>query len=274
MLPRAWGLSIANTLRDTALRPVVAIEARAAQDHKARFGYLALQHRNDSLAVLVQQQQALRRENENLRGLVGVRARLVHPAVAAEVLHRPTLTDTRLLLLDVGRDRGVQPFDPVVTAEGLVGYIASVGPTTSNALTWDNTDFAAAATTVDGHVRGFVRPSQRFGRGAASLDLQGIAMLDSLPAGTTVITSGSGGTFPPGIPIGKVVAVDREVFGYDRIFRVVPFADPGQATHVMVLTTPRDSVYPAALPPPAPRPVAPSGSTTVAPADTPSVKHP
>ncbi len=255
-LPRSWSFSIAAALRQTVLRPVVAIQARANQDRTSRFSLHSVERSRDSLAVLVQQQDALRRENDNLRGLVGVRARLTTASVSAEVLHRPTVTDARMLLLDAGSASGVRNFDPVVTAEGLIGYIVSTGPHSSSALTWANPDFAASAMTADGRVSGFIHPAPGLNASGPTLELTGVALRDSLPRGTSVLTAGAGGTFPRGIPVGRIVSMAPEVNGYGGIYRVIPFASPGAASHVIILISPRDSVFPAPsrlpLPPPAP----------------------
>ncbi|MES1259877.1 MAG: rod shape-determining protein MreC [Gemmatimonadota bacterium] len=242
-LPRSWALSVASGLRQTALRPIVALEARAERDRRARFALAGVEHTSDSLSILAQQQAALRRENEILRGIAGVRAGLSHPGVSAEVLHRPTVTDSRMLLLDVGAAEGVQMFDPVVTADGLIGSIVTTSAHNSSALTWANPDFAASAITSDGSVSGFVHPSTSGIGPNTILELQGIPLRDSLANGTIVMTAGSGGTYPRGIPIGRIVGIGREVNGYDRIYRVIPFAAPGEASHVIVLTSPRDSLY-------------------------------
>ena len=243
-LPRSWGLTVASGLRQTALRPLVALQARADHDRRSRFELATVQRSHDSLAVLVQQQEALRSENDNLRGLLGVRARLSHPSVSAEVLHRPTITDTRMLLLDVGTADGVRAFDPVVTADGLIGAIVVASARSSSAITWANPDFSASAVTADGRVNGFVHPSASTGLSGPMLELHGIALRDSLPVGTIVLTAGAGGTYPRGIPIGTIAAIGRDQNGYDRIYRVIPFASPGAASHVVVLTSPRDSLYP------------------------------
>lgn len=249
LLPGSWGLAVATALRETAFRPVVALQARANQDRRSRFELAQVQRSHDSLAVLVQQQAALRSENDNLRGLIGVRARLAQPSVSAEVLHRPTVTDTRMLLLDVGTADGVRMFDPVVTADGLIGSVVSAGARTSSAITWANPDFSAAAVTADGRVSGFIRPSTSVGMAGPILELRGIALRDSLAVGTVVLTAGAGGTYPRGIPIGRVQSIGRDENGYDRIYRVIPFAFPGAASHVVVLTSPRDSSYPRAIRP-------------------------
>jgi rod shape-determining protein MreC len=247
-LPRSWALPFAATLRQTAFRPVVALQSRAGLDRTSRFDLEQVRRSHDSLALLVQQQAALRLENENLRGLIGVRARLSNPIVPAEILHQPTPTDARILLLDVGTADGVRTFDPVVTADGLIGSIVSAGPHSSNALTWVNPDFAASAMTADGRVRGFVHAANASRASGPLLELHGVALRDSLAIGTIVVTAGAGGVYPIGIPIGRVVSVGKEENGYDHIFRVLPFAYPGNASHVLVLVTPRDSIFPRPLP--------------------------
>jgi rod shape-determining protein MreC len=251
-LPRSWGLSVAAGLRQTALRPLVALQARAEHDRRSRFDLAQVQRSHDSLAVLVQQQDALRRENDNLRGLAGVRARLTSSSVSAEVLHQPSVTDTRMLLLDVGTSDGVRVFDPVVTAEGLIGSIVSASTTSSSAITWANPDFSASAITSDGRVTGFIHPATSVSISGQLLELHGIARRDSLAVGTAVLTAGAGGTYPRGIPIGRVVSIGSDENGYDRVYRVIPFASPGAASHVIVLTSPRDSLYPRSA-----RPVTP-----------------
>ena len=75
------------------------------------------------------------------------------------------------------------------------------------------------------------------------LELRGVALRDSLPTGALVYTSGLGGVYPRAIPIGRVIGVESDPMGYERLYRVAPFTNPGRATHVMVLITPRDSIY-------------------------------
>jgi rod shape-determining protein MreC len=251
-LPHTWTLSFAAKVRQTVLRPIVALQARAVQDRTARFQLASIQHSRDSLALLVGQQFAIRRENENLRALLGVRARPAQATVAADVLHQPTITDARMLLLDVGSAEGVHSFDAVITADGLIGAVISLGPHSSAVMTWVHPDFAASAVTADGRVFGFLH-SSRSKSAVPILELQGVALRDSLAVGTVVMTAGAGGTYPHGIPVGRIVSVAGDTTGYDRVYHVVPFASPGDASHVVILIGPRDSVT-AALPPRAPPP--------------------
>ncbi|HEY3935528.1 MAG TPA: rod shape-determining protein MreC [Gemmatimonadales bacterium] len=257
-LPRPLSLRLAGAIRQSILRPIVALQARAAQDRAARFDLAAIRRDRDLLAVQVQQHAALDRENADLRALLGVRARMVRPVVPATVLHQPTITDSRVLLLDVGSANGVANFDPVVTADGLLGAVINAGPHSSSAMTWAHPDFAVSAVTADGKVLGFIRPAPIPGGNGAVLELHGVALRDTIAPGTIVLTAGAGGTYPHGIPIGRILSGRRDENGYDAIYRVIPFANPGDASDVIVLITPHDSTW---LPRPAPLPPAPPATT-------------
>lgn len=242
-MPRVWSASLVASVRRSVLRPLVAIQARAEQDRTARFSLAAIQFSRDSLAQIVLAGDAVRQENENLRELVGLRARVTRPYVAAEVLHRPTPTDARMLLLGDGQARGIEAFDPVVTAEGLVGYVWNAGPHSAAALTWQHPEFRASAVTGDGRVLGMISPLTSGENGQVVLQLRGVALRDSLALGTLVYTAGLGGVYPRGIPIGSVESMELDVLGFERVYRVLPLVNPGMVTHVIVITAPRDSVF-------------------------------
>jgi rod shape-determining protein MreC len=56
-----------------------------------------------------------------------------------------------------------------------------------------------------------------------------------VPLGTLVLSSGLGGVFPKGIPVGTVIGTVREEAGWERVYRLRPAANPGSAAHVLVL---------------------------------------
>ena len=71
---------------------------------------------------------------------------------------------------------------------------------------------------------------------------------DSVPAGTLVLSSGLGGVYPKGIPVGTVTGVVREQAGWERVYRLLPAANPGGVAHVLVLVSPPGSQPGARLP--------------------------
>jgi rod shape-determining protein MreC len=67
------------------------------------------------------------------------------------------------------------------------------------------------------------------------LELRGVPYRDTIPAGTLVLTSGLGGVYPKGIPVGRVLGVVRELTGWERTYLVLPAANPAHAAHALVL---------------------------------------
>jgi cell shape-determining protein MreC len=241
-LPRSWAAGISSSVQSTVLRPVVTLQARAAQDRTSRFRLDDIQSARDSLALLVMADSSVRRENADLRRLLGLRASPPVRWIPAQTLHRPTPTDARVIMLDAGSNRGVARYQPVLTPDGVLGYIWSVSSNASSVQTWMHPDWRASAVTGDGAIMGILAPSTVGSSGQQMLELRGVALRDSLIDGTIVYTSGLGGVYPRMIPVGTVVGVGADPMGYERVFRVAPFVVPGLANQVMVLQGSADSL--------------------------------
>ena len=236
--PTSWGLGIAAALRETVLAPLVWLQSRAEEGKTSRSRLLAITTQRDSAAYLAQGIPSLLAENERLRQLLALSRRLSTPYLAAEVLHQSGVTDGRTLLLSVGGRDGVVPFDPVVAPDGLIGVIISASSHTSVAMTWAHPEFRVSAFTVDGNAAGVVAPSISSSGPEGVLEFRGVPYRDSVPAGTPVLSSGLGGVYPMGIPVGTVTGAIREQAGWERVYRVLPAANPGSTAHVLVLVSP------------------------------------
>ncbi len=241
LLPSRVSYRVATGIRETALLPIVWLQLRAEEGRTSRARFQSLQAERDSASIAAQSLSALVSENERLRLLVGMGRRAKLPYVAADVMHQTSPTDDRTLLLSVGVRSGVRPYAPVVSPEGLVGTIVSVGPSTSIAMSWAHPEFRAHAVTADGSIQGVVRPSTSTSASETFLELHGVAYRDSVPNGTVVFTSGLGGVYPKGIPIGRIAGIRREQLGWERVYRLTPSANPGLVAHVLVYLVPRDS---------------------------------
>jgi rod shape-determining protein MreC len=239
--PARWGHGIADTLRGTVLAPLVWLQARAEEGRTSRMRFRAVTAERDSASYLAQFLPSLRAENERLRQLLRLSHRLNTTYVPAEVLHQPHATDGRTLLLSVGSRQGVGPFNPVVAPEGLIGVIMSVTSRSSIAMSWAHPEFRVSAFTVSGNALGVVAPSSEGRNGEGALELRGVPYRDSVPLGTLVLSSGLGGVFPKGIPVGTVTGTVREEAGWERVYRLRPAANPGSAAHVLVLVGSRTS---------------------------------
>ncbi len=266
-LPEGLRAPIAGALRRTILAPAVAAEKQAAQSREQRQDVLALRSERDSLALAAELLPALRTENAQLRLLLRLGGRLGYGYVPAEVLHQTGIADGLTLLLSAGRREGVEPLAPVIAPDGLVGSVLSVDPHSSIAMAWTHPDFRVSAMVEGGRVFGIV--AARRGEAAGEvMELKGIAYRETLPVGTRVVTSGLGGIFPQGIPIGTVQGVLTETAGWERTYLLKPAVHPAQASHVMVLTLARardtlSAAFDTAVPTPAPIPAAPADTAPI-----------
>jgi rod shape-determining protein MreC len=176
--------------------------------------------------------EAVRLENRDLRGLLEFAEDQPVRLVAARVVGRNFDTRPTMILVDVGEMGGVVEKLPVVTAEGVFGKTVAVNPRSSRVMLYSHPDFSASALLLGGdHLEFGVVRSDRNG----SLELY-LSLRSASAPGNRIVTSGYGGTFPRGIPIGDIVEVreDRRL-GLQRIDRLRPVVDLESVTAAFVL---------------------------------------
>jgi rod shape-determining protein MreC len=162
-------------------------------------------------------------ENRRLRRLLELRNRLPVATLAGEVIAREWGGWVRSLTVNRGRGDDVRRLTAVISPDGLVGRIVDVrtGASIVQVLTDPSSTVGAHAlrTRTPGIVEGEPRGTIRFKYMAR--DGAGIAVDD------VIVTSGLGGLFPRGVPIGRVRAIDDRgsaLFHYALLAPVVDFA--------------------------------------------------
>ncbi len=226
---------IAAALRTSVLSPFVSLEGYASSVRAAvaaRHDVLLTRGQVASQALRV---RAVADENVTLRTLLGLSARLEDGFVPAELLPSRGAGDDFTIALAIGADAGVQPFLPVVTADGLVGMVQSVDRATSFAITWAHPDFRVSAMSVDEGAFGIVQPHLGAGAERWLLEMRGVPFRAKLDAGTLIVSSGLGATYPRGIPIGTVLGELATPEKWARTYLVKPSVLPASIGPVLVL---------------------------------------
>lgn len=236
--PRKSREQIASTLRTRVLAPLVRLEGRAATVRAA------VTSRNDVLAtrgravVDTLSLRAVADENVTLRRLLGLAARLQDGFVPAELL--PSAAgDDFTIVLTAGSQTGVAAFQPVITADGLVGMVESVDATTSYAITWAHPDFRVSAMSVDQNAFGIVQPHLGNGAERWLLEMRGVPFRAKLDSGTLIVSSGLGATYPRGIPVGTVLGEITTPEKWARTYLLKPSVLPEAIGPVLVLNAAR-----------------------------------
>ena len=162
-------------------------------------------------------------ENRRLRTLLALKSRLPLETITGEIIAREWGGWVRSLTVNRGRGDDVRRLTAVISPDGLVGRVIDVRPGASivQVLTDPTSTVGAHSlrTRAPGIVEGDPRGTIRFkymARGGAGLSV-----------GDLVVTSGQGGVFPRGVPIGRVRSIDDRgaaLFHYAALEPVVDFA--------------------------------------------------
>jgi rod shape-determining protein MreC len=237
-VPTSVQEALASGVRRTVLAPFLALQHETELLRSSRARLRRLVAERDSALVGALRLDALDEENARLRDLLSLRERLGFRAVPADVLRQTLPTAGLTLVLSAGASSGVRPLTPVVAPGGLLGVVRSVDADYSVAILWMHPDFRVSAMTPDGSVFGLVGPAAATGPETMLLQLTGVPYRDIVPPGTRLFTSGFGGVYPRGIPIGDVMGVAREEEGVSRTYVVRPAVHPAAVSHVILLVAP------------------------------------
>ena len=105
----------------------------------------------------------------------------------------------------------------------------------SFAIIWAHPDFRVSAMAADGSAFGIVKPHLSSSPERYLFELNGVQLSASLPTGTPIVSSGVGGVYPRGIPIGTVIGELKTTEGWARTYLVQPAVHPFDVTSVLVL---------------------------------------
>ncbi len=237
LLPEVPKDALGHSLRATVLRPFIALQ-RGSADRTGRYAdATGLRAERDSLASFLVGQATLAAENRQLRQLLGFRERLTYSFVAAEARPEAGPGSYGVLRLSAGARDGVRAGAPVITARGLAGLVGHLGGESSTMLAWTHSDFRASVMTVEGETYGVARPLEG-PNGETVLAFSPVAFHTAPDTGTLIVTSGEGGVYPRGIPVGTVAGSGTDPNGWLRIYYVRPLVSPAQMGHVLILGEP------------------------------------
>jgi rod shape-determining protein MreC len=250
VLPPNLREPVAASLRRSLVAPLVRLQQSA---ERWRAAYLSAEReelRRDTLALAAARVPTLESENERLRRLLGLGSELKWGFIVAQALQGRGRVEDFTITLSAGSNAGVRERSLVVAPEGVVGLVQTVDPTMSLSILFAHPDFRVSAMSADGSAFGIVQPHlAKTGATAAQssflaserwlLELRGVPFRSTLKPGAVVYSSGLGGIYPRGIPVGVVLGELKTAEAWARTYLLRPAVNPAEVSAVMVLTPQR-----------------------------------
>lgn len=193
---------------------------------------LALRQQHSHDAAQLSQLQSLQQENAQLRNLLALPLRSEFSAQPAEIVYAERDVFKRKLLINKGADARVEIGQVVIDDQGIVGQITRVYPWLAEVTLITEKDHAVPVQIVRNGLRTIV-----FGAGDTSqLSLRYMPISSDIQNGDILVTSGIDGLYPPGIPVAKVVKIERDAaYPFARV-TCLPLAGVDRNRHLLVLS--------------------------------------
>jgi rod shape-determining protein MreC len=221
---------LASASQQTASKASDAVVPRSELERQNE----QLRRENAQLKLQATQAVEIARENDRLRQMVRWQSQKPWKLKLARVVLRDPANWWRTVQIDLGSRDGVRENAPVLTPEGLVGRVRSVGLTSAQVvLLGDPNCKVAARVENDTHADGIVGTSGPFD--TSLVEFTHLERGVNLKPGQNVVTSGNGGVFPTGILIGRIVDARPAEFGLGTEARVKLSANLSGLDEVFVL---------------------------------------
>lgn len=179
--------------------------------------------------------EELKKENIRLKNLLQFGQGLGYKKILAQVVAWDASSDYRVIRINKGLSDGVRLQSPVVTAQGLVGYIYRLTDHFADILTvLDNNnrvDGLIQRVRAHGIVEGFNNEKSI---------MKYVSRAEPIILGDVVITSGLGNIYPKGIEVGTVSRIERESYGITQNVEITPAVDFGRLEEVVILSAEND----------------------------------
>ncbi len=215
------------TVLNVLSQPVDALNQAVAEFDRFWFTYTENERLREEIDRLRRWQmvaRGLEQQNAALRALTGLRAEALPSFISARVIGDSGGPFVRTMLVNAGERSGVAKGQAVVTGVGLVGRIAEVGDRSARLLLLIDLNSRVPVVIESSRHRAVLA-----GDNSERPRLIFLPPSAQVAPGDRIVTSGHGGVFPAGLPVGTVTAVS------DGDIRVQPFVDWDRLEYVSVV---------------------------------------
>ncbi len=219
------GNSIQNMFKDVG-RVIFEMREVKQENQRLKEQVATLQYNQNELESVMAQ-------NQRLRDLLNFKEKTSHEILGARVIGYNTGNWSSAILINQGRNSGVEQNMPVVAEEGyLAGIIQRTSPNNSQVVLINDMNFVTSALVADsrsiGTVKGQIHHQQ--------LLMDNLEWDAEIEVGDVIVTSGLSRNYPKDIPIGRVTSVFPDDYGLSQAAYIRPFADLKRLEELLVIT--------------------------------------
>lgn len=191
-----------------------------------------LKKRNEELTAQVAELSEAQETAERLEKLVGLKSTYSLESTAARIIGSTGDAWTDSVIIDKGSASGFEVGMPVCSSGGVIGRIIEVSANTSTVRLITDDQSGVSAMIQGSRAQGVLQ-----GQADGTLRLEYVVSDAEVATGDIVITSGIGGTFPKGLPLGTVASIDRapNAVYYTIVVRAASSAESNE--EVLVITS-------------------------------------
>lgn len=191
-----------------------------------------LKKRNEELTAQVAELSEAQETAERLEKLVGLKSTYSLESTAARIIGSTGDAWTDSVIIDKGSASGFEVGMPVCSSGGVIGQIIEVSANTSTVRLITDDQSGVSAMIQGSRAQGVLQ-----GQADGTLRLEYVVSDAEVATGDIVITSGIGGTFPKGLPLGTVASIDRapNAVYYTIVVRAPSSAESNE--EVLVITS-------------------------------------
>lgn len=191
-----------------------------------------LQEENQRLQARNAELEEAEQTASRLQSLLDLQDSYSLQSTAARIISSSTDSWTSTVTIDKGSTSGLTVGMPIMASNGIIGQIIQCNPTTSVVRLVTDESSSISAMVQSSRAQGMINGSAT---GQVTLEL--IRTGQTVEVGDVVVTSGLGGVFPKGLPLGRVTSVENNPGSLYLDIVVEPFAHTENNEEVLVITS-------------------------------------
>lgn len=229
---------VTGTLRSVT-DTVAGLASGAGNYWDAAHQNASLREENGKLRRQALQARAIFQENVQLKSALALREKEVSAIATGRIVGSSLESERRFAVITAGSGDGVRVGMPVRADAGLIGRVIDAGITASRVLLISDRANIVPARLLRGG-----QPVIATGRGDGTIDVRPLEVgRNPFRPGDLIVTSGTGGLYPPNVPVAKIIRLD------DDGAIATPLADPANVSFALVQRPYEEAALPQSVPP-------------------------